>query len=129
MQPSVTLPIEKSAVSPELTIKIHMYPWTTKKDLDKLWNQIILTELEKVNESGSKRARKRATLKSLREQIKRWAEWYQMVEIEGFSLKSALQRWEELHPDEVPLKNIDESTVSKAVAEFRKIITPLADNT
>ena len=61
--------------------------------------------------------------------MERWSEWYQLVEVQGLKISEALEEWEKSHPDQVPAKGIDESTVSKGVAEFRKIITPVSTET
>lgn len=119
-----------------------LYPWTTREEWDDLWEGTVKDSLEDLDAfiCGRKFHRKRSLSESLYRrfkrwsesyqssldrQMKRWSEWYQMVEVDGKSLKTALGRWEEEHPEQVPAKGIDESTVSKAVAEFRRIITPL----
>ena len=74
---------------------------------------------------GTSFSKKRSTLASYETQMRRWAEWYQLVEIEGLPIGDALDKWLQSHPEQDSRKGIDESTVSKAVGEFRKIITPI----
>ena len=119
-----------------------LYPWTTREEWDDLWEGTVKDSLEDLDaflcgrEFHRKRSLQEALYRrfkrwyqsyqsSLDRQMKRWSEWFQLVEIEGMPIGEALRQWEESHPEQVPAKGIDESTVSKAIGEFRKIITPI----
>lgn len=123
-----------------------LYPWTTREEWDDLWEGTVKDSLEDIDAflCGRKFRRKRSLQEalyrrfkrwyqsyqsSLDRQMKRWSEWYQLVEVRGLRISEALDEWEKSHPEQVPAKGIDESTVSKAVAEFRKIITPVSTET
>ena len=102
---------------------------TTKKEWDFIWDNRVKQYLKALRAQllgVTEPANKRTTLLSLAGQIKRWSEWYQLVEIEGLPIGKALRRWEGSHPEQVPANGFDESTVSKAISEFRKIITPIS---
>lgn len=119
-----------------------LYPWTTREEWDDLWEGTVKDSLEDLDaflcgrEFHRKRSLQEALYRrfkrwyqsyqsSLDRQMKRWSEWYQLVEVRGLRISEALEEWEKSHPEQVPDKGIDESTVSKAVKEFREIITPI----
>jgi hypothetical protein len=132
---SLGLQIEiESALDPELPALearvSNIRPWTTSKDWAKLWDQVRL-EMERVGsypedmvpESQAYLARpgrKRSTLEAYKEQMKRYSEWYELSNKEG--PEKALMEWEQSHPELIG--KFDTSTLSRAVQEFRQIITP-----
>lgn len=108
----------------EVTIR-NLRPSTTKKEWLNIWEESVFPYIKELRDHlGLKAFARKTTLVSLNEQMTRWAEWYQLVEIEGLTIGEALKQWEKSHPKQWPLKDIDESTVSKAVRGFREIITP-----
>lgn len=109
LQPDSYYPITNISISV-------LTPYLSKKQWDKIWHQYLASYFK------VKRSRKRATIKSYTEQMKRWAEWYQLSELQGYGPKKTLDLWEDNHPDEK--RKYDQSTVTKAIQEFVRIITP-----
>lgn len=108
-------------------LKITGYiPGFTKKQLDEVWANHIKPCLNKVSlnygRSIESLAKKRSTVESIKKQISRWAEWYQLSEVEGLGPVEALKQWESNHSDETG--KYDQSTVTHAIQEFQDIITP-----
>ena len=128
-EPSVDIKPDYEWSTLELRVNVsRINIWTTKKQWTNIWNQIKfnLEDLEEVYRekfgivvSG----RKSASPVLLLEQMKRWSEWYQLSEIQRLGPVRALGRWEEDHPDE--RGKFDLSTVTKAIGNFREIITPI----
>jgi hypothetical protein len=122
--------IERSAEGGMPTLDVTLLritPWMNRKDWDNIWlNQVRIKvdELKTNNPEHKDFAKKRSTIHAYEEQMKRYAEWYELVELKGLPIGKALREWEGSHPNEVTPEGIDESTVSKAVKEFREIITP-----
>ena len=111
---------------PQIVFTVSVNRWCTKKLWIKLWDSVS-EEVARMRERYGRVSKKTPTItSSLRKQIERWWEWYKFVEIEGDSIKRAIEKWQLQHPDQVSSKDIDESTVSKAVAKFREIITPIS---
>ena len=120
LEPWVKCEIDLTTDIPEFRITVGGFiPWITKKQWLAIWNTYYKTEVSHISQS----ARKRATTKSLREQMQRWSEWYQLSETHGLGPVQALNRWESEHPDECG--KYDLSTVTHAIQEFREIINPL----
>jgi len=120
-----------------------IFPWTTQTEWNNIWTRLKqMDEFWDLSYEGDMRtvietlkpatSTKRTTVESYSKQMKRDSEWYQLVGIEGLPIREALERWENEHPTEVEdyrsehpkHPEFDESTVSKAVNRFRKIITP-----
>lgn len=114
---------------PELKVTIAgLSHLTTEKQWKQIWNRQVKQRINRAKEdykevfgiAGS--SRKRITLESYREQIKRWSEWYQLSEIQGLGPTGALKKWEKDHPDECG--KFEVSTVTHAIKEFGEIIRP-----
>lgn len=96
--------------------------WTTEVQWREVWKNWVKPLKRNLGEPLP--ANKRPGYgKALQERIKRYAEWYGLSELEQLGPTGALNKWSELHKDESGKYN--ESTVSKAVQEFRKLITPI----
>ncbi|MBL7125148.1 MAG: hypothetical protein ISS51_03520 [Dehalococcoidales bacterium] len=108
-------------------IVTRLTPYTTRKQWNEIWNDHVKRELDKIKQTNKQvlgtPSRKRTTLASLEEQIKRWAEWYQLSEVEGRGPVEALEKWEQDHLEQTG--KIDLSTVTHAIKEFKEIITPV----
>lgn len=114
--------------------KITIYglgPWTQKRQWDKVWHDLVKTQVEfcaEVYEQvwGIPRpSKKRATLQSYDDQMQTWSEWFNLSEVQGRGPKEALEEWEHNHPDQ--RGRFDLSTVTKAIQGFREVITPKPD--
>lgn len=109
-------------------------PWATKKQWAEIWDSKVKQRVEEARKTCeevdgiAELGRKRATLEAYSEQMRRWSEWYQLSEIQRLGPKQALDKWL-LDEDRADQWNPDEpfalSTVTKAIDEFRDIITPL----
>ena len=120
LEPWFKCEIDLTTDIPEFRVTVGGFiPWITKKQWLDIWNTLYEKGVSHISQS----ARKRATAKSLREQMQRWSEWHQLSETHGLGPVQALNRWESEHPDECG--KYDLSTVTHAIQEFRKIITPL----
>lgn len=118
--------IETGQVESTVTIT-GLAPWTTKKQWDDIWDSEVkpLLKIQGKALGIAKLARNRTTLESLEKEMKRYAEWYQLIIVQGLKVKEALTKWENEHPEQVdPNKPYDESTVSRALQEFCEIIKP-----
>jgi hypothetical protein len=115
---------------PTLDIKLlRISPWITKKDWDNIWQNSVkakVDELRRNNPDYRDIIRTRFRVEKYCEQMKRWARWYQLSEVEGLGPTEALARWEKENPTERRI--FDQSTVTKAIKEFKEIITPKPDN-
>jgi hypothetical protein len=128
-----------------LTVTITgIYPWTTKAEWDDLWDGWVKDYIEDLasfleKRKISRRKSREDTLfqrfkrwyKSYQldidKQMKKWSEWYDMVRIQGLTLEETANRWRDMHEEEYdPDKDVDLTTISKAVAEFEYLITPTA---
>lgn len=96
--------------------------WTTEEQWHEVWEHWVKPLKRNLGEPIP--ANKRPGHgKALQERMKRYADWYQLADIGGLGPAKALKKWLENHPHETD--KYDESTVSKAVDEFRKLITPI----
>jgi hypothetical protein len=126
LTPDLTLHADRGEY--ELTITVdNVGIWTTKKDWEALWDDYVKDELKELKRfildgEGVKVAGTKASLKYYRKQMERWSEWYQLSELQGYGPKKALELWEEKYPKQ--RGKYDLSTVTKAVRDFRQIITP-----
>jgi len=128
--PNVEVKWDTRKMLPELTVTVTgLGPWATKKQWEDIWDGRVKQEVEIAGKAckevygTAKPGKKRATLKSYIEQMQRWSEWYQLSETRGLGPAKALDKWDEDHPDQYG--NFDLSTVTHAIGEFKKIITPV----
>jgi len=96
--------------------------WTTEEQWHEVWEHWVKPLKRSLGEPAP--ANKRPGYgKALQERIKRYAEWYDLSEKPpGIGPAKALRKWEDDHPDDI--SEYDISTVTKAVKEFRRLITP-----
>jgi hypothetical protein len=126
---SSSIDLSESIPSAHFTVA-GLIPWITKKQWIDIWNLQVEPYLKEVNRTNKRlldkwqRSRKRATITSLDEQMKRWAEWYDLVKNQGLTLRETADRWNDMYPDADPDKVPDESTISKAIQEFEEAIRP-----
>ncbi|MDD5703802.1 MAG: hypothetical protein PHU23_17345 [Dehalococcoidales bacterium] len=104
--------------------------WTMEEQWHEVWEYWVKPLKRSLGEPAP--ANKRPGYgKALQERIKRYSEWYQLSELDGLGPAEALEKWEgqQSHLDYVKHrksgKHYDVSTVTKAIEEFRKLITPI----
>ena len=108
--------------SEELTVEIKLSRWSTKKTWNRLWDNHIKAEISKLQGTQGQLAKKANLSSTTRKQIERWAEWYQLSEVQGLGPVRALGKWEEDHLGQEG--KFDLSTITHAIQEFKGIITP-----
>lgn len=120
--------INVKAAKPQLAITVDgIDAWTTEQQWREVWDNWIKPLKRNLGEPipANKRTGRG---KNLQERIKTMAEWYELSELDGLGPAKALEKWEEQHLDYVEhrksKKLYDVSTVTKAVEEFRRLITP-----
>ncbi|MFC2012642.1 hypothetical protein ACFLVU_05880 [Chloroflexota bacterium] len=102
----------------------YLTPWTTKKEWNEIWDKDVLPIIKDLKQTqGIKLQARKATLFTMITQIERWSEWYELSEIQGLGPTKALREWEKINPTEAG--KFDQSTVTHAVKEFERIITPI----
>jgi len=133
-EPNVECDFDTRKGLPELTVTITgLDPWATKKQWEEIWDCKIRPILERAKDicedvlNLTEPAKKRPTLGSYRKQMQVYSEWYQLSEIQGFGPTKALEKWEKDHPDQCG--HYDPSTITHAIKEFRRIITPIGATT
>lgn len=97
--------------------------WTTEQQWREVWEHWVKPGSRMLGEPVPPNKRP-GYGKKLQERIKRYAEWYQLSELDGLGPAEALKIWDKHYPNEAG--NYNESTVSKAVSRFGKLITPIS---
>lgn len=119
----VDFAINVKAATPQFAVTVDgIDAWTTEQQWREVWKTLI--QPLKGNLGEPIPANKRTGRgKALRERIKRYAEWYELSEKPDSGPANALKEWEKLHTKDSGKH--DASTVSKAIQEFRRLITPI----
>jgi hypothetical protein len=119
----VNFSVNIKAAKPQLFITVDgVDAWTTEEQWHEVWEHWVKPLKRNLGEPVP--ANKRPGYgKALQERIKRYSEWYQLSELDGLGPAEALKTWDKRHQNDAGKYN--ESTVSKTVHEFRKLITPI----
>lgn len=111
----------------ELTVCVTLHPWDNKHTWDSCWSPVSrflknLRILRGITEPSTKRS----SVWSYWWQIVRFAQWYQLSEIQGLGPTEALKQWEKDHPEQGG--KFDLSTVTKGLSTFRRVIAPVKNS-
>ena len=116
----VTVSVNIKAGKPQFAVIVDgIDTWTTRTQWQSVWDNYgkhIRRLAGKIPES-----KRNAPNPALRERIRRYAEWYELSEQPNSGPAKALREWENKHKNE--MGKYDISTVTKAVKEFRRLIT------
>jgi hypothetical protein len=127
----VYLDLEEHLRRKDLTVTVAgIGPWTTKMQWEAIWHGIeVAVENHSEFFHMEKPSKKHATIESYQEQMQRWADWYELSQIQGMGPTEALKKWIKDNPEQAYTPDgeakYDVSTVTKAIQEFREIMTPL----
>jgi len=99
-------------------------PWNTKEQWDAIWTEEILPFMNHwASVYGVEPPPKPVTLKSIDKELERWSEWYELAK--KYGQEGALSKWRELHQEAGERFN-DQSTISRALKRFKRLITPVS---
>jgi hypothetical protein len=117
LQPNAQWYINELTGEDGITVAVPIQPWDNQDSWNLHWNTVKravyqLQMKHRLNEPSTKRA----SIRSYWKQIVRWAEWFELSEIQGLGPKRALVKWEEKYPDN--RGKYDQSTVTKAIRKF-----------